>query len=398
MVYRTKWVAVWSDWRESLVPPPLRGLMRTRGIVVTALAFGFMYFPVTSLGAPDPTANVVQLRKDCAEGGVTKPNCFTSMISVTDWIKLTRRPSAVNPLLVEIGPGTFGRFTCRNGGYTTLRGSGRQNTVITNGEEFNNAFDAINCTQLDLSELSIVGTKNALHTMDWSGGGTSTWSNVDVVGNSYGWWDTGGIHFWFGSRITNKAGFSVSRAYQTTAGESWFFGSELKAEASTRESASDVTALGVNGGEVHVYGGVIRAVAPLGSVGTLGSFEGIKAIKASGSSAEVHIHGTGIDVISSAADEIAALFAENGARIHADGTAYNLATGPGGTVFRIINSGGHVHAPYTWQHIPDYPLRSITGADTTMEIVGSDINLLIYNSQCSGAGGPWYNVALRSCR
>jgi hypothetical protein len=195
------------------------------------------------------------------------------------------------------------------------------------------------------------------------------------------------------------ASASVANGYDASCDESWFFGTEIQADL------CDLNGYGPNGnflirasgqGEVHVYGSVVRvgATCPMG-VGTP-----IVAITAS-NGRNVHVHGTGIDVISTVPNNIVVLLANSGGTIHANASAYNLST-TSGTVTRISNSGGHIHAPYHWEHIPDPAtipnFTSVSGADMTTEVVGADINMLVYNNQCTGAGGPWYNVALRSCR
>jgi len=364
-----------------------------KGIVLSTMAFCTIALSAAVYADPDPTAGVVYLRTDCTEGGVTVANCVTTMSSLLNWINNTRHPSAANPLVVEIGPGTFKAFNCNGGGYTTLRGSGRQNTIITNGQAYGDAFQATNCTQIDVSELTILGTGTALHTMDWIGGGTSTWSNVDVSGNSYGWWDTGGTHYWFGCRFINKAGYGVSRAYETQ-GASWFFGSQIEADG----PAGNVMALGVFGsGEAHVYGGNVRALMPNGTAGAPGAETGIEAVYAGGTGAQVHLHGTGIDVISGAGNDIAALVAGSGAMIHANGSAYVLTTGTGGTVYRLINNGGDMRAPYVWQSSATPPnIGSITGADQVM-ITGTGNGhpgMVVYDDSCAS---KWYDIGAQAC-
>lgn len=345
---------------------------------------------IAAYAVPDPSASVVYLRTDCTVGGVSLVNCFTTMDSLVTWIDGTRHPSAANPLLVEIGPGTFARFSCSNGGYTTLRGSGREKTVITNGAEYNNAFSVSNCTQLELSDLTIKATSSALHSMDWIGGGTSTWSGVNIIGNAYGWYDGGGTHYWFNSRIVNKAGFGVSRCYLTS-GENWFFGSEITAEAAN----GTVDAVGFEvrtGGQVHVYGGVIRAVVSGASTGST-----VNAARAIGTGAEIHIHGTGIDVLSAPANNIVALIAASGTKIHANASAYNLSTGTGGTITRIVNNGGHVHAPYLWEEHPTPPnIVSVTGADQAVitQTANGHPSIVIYDASCTS---KWYNLGSQAC-
>jgi hypothetical protein len=62
--------------------------------------------------------------------------------------------------------------------------------------------------------------------------------------------------------------------------------------------------------------------------------------------------------------------------IHANGAAYNLHTGTGGTVTRIVkdtNSATHVHAPYVWEEHPNPPnILSANGADTAVTTSTAD--------------------------
>jgi hypothetical protein len=194
--------------------------------------------------------------------------------------------------------------------------------------------------------------------------------------------------------------FGAAVGYKAACDESWFFGSEISETASTYLNGNGLVALGVSGqAEAHVYGSAIRAISDVTATGN----GPIVAVNASNGGI-VHIHGTGIDVISSVPNNLVALNAATGGLIHANESSYNLST-PSGTVTRIkkdTNINTHVHAPYLWEHIPDPTtipnFTSVTGADTTTEVVGADINMLVYNSQCTGSGGPWYNVALRTCR
>ena len=73
--------------------------------------------------AADPNADVVYLRKDCSmpvtdvdvlgyPGTGVLRNCFTDSKELTDWIGITRNPSASSPLLVDIGPGEHGQIAC----------------------------------------------------------------------------------------------------------------------------------------------------------------------------------------------------------------------------------------------------------------------------------------------
>jgi hypothetical protein len=115
-------------------------------------------------------------------------------------------------------------------------------------------------------------------------------------------------------------------------------------------------------------------------------------------SGKIHIHGTGIDVISQSANNIVALAASNGGTIHANAAAYSLKTGSGGTVTRISNNGGHVHAPYLWeQHANPPAILSENGADMAV-VTGTADNhphLVIYDTSCAG---KWFDTSTNACR
>ena len=143
---------------------------------------------------------------------------------------------------------------------------------------------------------------------------------------------------------------------------------------------------------MHVYGSVIRSLS--GSGITTSS-----AVAASASgTGKLHIHGTGIDVISTAANNIVALSASTGGEIHANVSSYNLTTGNGGTVTRISNTGGHVHAPYLWQEHPTPPsIISQDGADTAVvtSTTGGTPRFVIYSTACPS---KWFDVGSNACR
>lgn len=375
---------------------------------IFALALiGYLVFSSSVYAANDPNAAVIQLRDPnnggCLESGVTINNCFTDMASVNSWIN-TRLPNATTPLLVDIGPGTFAdNFKCVNKGYITLRGAGRQNTTIGPGTDVGAGMLLKNCTNLNVSSLRVIGTYGAIQ---WSGTGITKWTDVEVVGQGYGWYETFNSlfpcssqqtkHYWFSSRIEAQTFFGNVSAYPTACGENWFFGSELISSATSGWNI--VFPIWVSApGEAHIYGSVLRAIVTGAGQNTPAS--SVAAAYAQGG--QIHIHGTGIDVISQIAAPIVALKADTGGMIHANGAAYNLSTGTGGTVTRIANNGGHVHAPYVWEHIPD-PVTtpnytSVTGTDMTT-ILASDghPHLVIYDTSCTSS--RWYDTVDKACR
>ena len=347
----------------------------------------------------DTGAAVVKLRHvnqgGCNEGGVPLNNCFSDLASLNSWIS-TRAPSSSNPLLVEIGPGIFGgTFTCSSLGNITLRGSGRTNTTIGSaGAAFTAGMTLTNCTNLNVSSLKVVGTYGAIQ---WTGTGTTTWTDVDVVGQGRGWYETDGNcaqtqtkHYWFSSRIEAQPLFSLVIPYNAYCGESWFFGSELLSSATSNwGSVHPIVAIGK--GEAHIYGSVLR---------TLVTGTGNATVNAAYASngGHIHIHGTGIDIISNVAVSIAALRADTGGVIHANGAAYNLKTA-GGTVTRIVkdlDTATHIHAPYLWEEHSNPPtIVSANGADMAVVTDANQPHLLIYSANCTS---KWFDTSTNTCR
>ena len=83
--------------------------------------------------------------------------------------------------------------------------------------------------------------------------------------------------------------------------------------------------------------------------------------------------------------------------IHANQAAYNL-DGKGGPVARIVNFGGHIHAPYFWEaHDAPPAITSVTGADTAVVTNNTDgrPHIVIYDSTCTS---KWYDTATKLCR
>lgn len=361
---------------------------------------GFLFFSSSVFAVIDNNASAVQLRTSCTEAGVALNNCFTTMNSLVTWISNTRQPSANNSLVVNIGPGIFGAFTCTNGGYTSLRGSGREATVIR-GVAFNMAINVSNCTGMEFSNLKVEGTRYGYIT--WSGGGTSVWNQVDVLGHARAWDEQScaavrGTHYWFGSRVASHDAFSINATYNASCDESWFFGSEIRSyndglydNDTINYAANTPMALNASGvGEIHVYGSVVRVDATRAQAvsGTM-----VAANVLSGG--KIHLHGTGIDVLSAANHKISVLVAASNGSIHANVSAYNLKSG--GIIERIANNGGHVHAPYLWEEHPTPPnILSQDGADVAVVTTpGGTPRMVIYSTACPS---KWFDVGANACR
>ncbi len=383
---------------------------------ISAIAFiGFLVFSSGVSAAIESNAPVVKLRDSsnggCMDAGAPINNCFDGLNAVTDlitWISGTRKPSVSSPLLVEVGSGTYPGFICSNWGYTTFRGAGRGRTTFTGVLDemgrFRNALKTNGCTELEFQHMTFSATGFLSAAVRWIGPGNSRWVNVELIGEGYGWYESGssatqcsdaiqgnsGKHYWFDSKImTTGTSPSLSRAYKDVCGsENWFFASELLAQATVPQEA--IYALEQTGiSDTHFYGSVIRVTT---SVPTT-------AIAIFASAGDVHVHGTGIDVISTAlGSSVTAISASNGAMIHASGVGYNLKAGSDTeTVTRITNNGGHVHAPYLWEHVPASPLESLSGADMTT-VIASDghPHLVIYDKSCISS--KWYDTVDKACR
>ena len=417
--------------------------MKPARLLSLAMCFGAAISSQAALAVIDPGATVVKLRTSCSEGGVTLNNCFTSMSGTSglqNWVDNVRTGATNNtsgPLDVEIGPGTFGGFTC-NKNNISLKGSGPAQTILLRrhlGSASRYGIESNGCSNFNVQDLTVNG--NVAIAIAWNGGGSSQWTNVTVESQSSAWAEVPGntsdkgcqtikkesdrsVHYWFNSRLRG-----MGLTYIAVCSENWFFGSEIMATSGGTVGTS-VAALMVNTTfgantfgattsvrpEVHVYGSVIRVKADPGFTyptpntgGNTGS--GLMAV-AAGRNADVHIHGTGIDLIGNELpNDIAALAAWDGGTIHANEAAYNLKTGAGGAVTRILmdtNLSTAVHAPYLWgqyptpQH-PSLPnITSVTGADTAVITSTSDghPHLVIYDKTCT-TQTKWYDTVDKVC-
>lgn len=388
--------------------PTLRvgGSMKSLRIFPAVALIGCLAFSHNISAAIDPAAAVVLLRTSCNDGaGGTLNNCFTSSDTLIDWVWNTRNPSATAPLLVEIGPGAFDTLGCAGKGFVTFRGAGRGQTIIT-GSAFGSAFTA--CNQLAFEHLTISGSSIGVA---WSGGGSSSWTDVEILGSFAAWYDSGnsggngipcpgreGTHKFFGSTLkaTGTAGASSGGAravFLNICGKNWLFGSEIVLDATT----TGAPALGIRsrgtGNEVHLYGSNLRLFSGDGSA--LPSITAIQSVDG----AEVHVHGTGIDVIASKPIDVTAITVGSGGVVHASESAYVLKTAAGGNKTRISNNGGHVYAPYLWPS--DVTPPSITSQDgsdmAVVTVVGgtpTPPRFIVYSTACTS---KWFDVGANTC-
>lgn len=201
-------------------------------------------------------------------------------------------------------------------------------------------------------------------------------------------------------------GYGSATGYDAACDESWFYGSEVTARV-FGTSISGLTAVQARGtGEIHLHGSSLRSI----NLGTGVSSGNAHSAAYAANGGRIHIHGTGIDVISETDSAIVGLNAESGGLIHANESAYVMQTGANGTRTRILNNGGEIRAPYLWEQAatpPDIEAVNADGADMAVQTgcaasgcqsSGTETHLLIYNSSCGGAGGPWFDVVTGSCR
>lgn len=384
-----------------------------RFVLFACYCYAILSAPTVLATQIDADAAVVQLRSSCQEGGTDLNNCFTTMPVLMDWMQTTRIPSATNPLLVKVGPGTFGSFECQSGYYVTLRGSGKQSTFI--GDDTFYGMNLADDCSLNVQDLT-VKTAFPLGGIAFTGygNGITTWTNVDVISITYGWTESCAAgssntakHYWFNSRIVTSTDLAngQARAYSSCS-QNWFFESEITAIASS-PGTREAVALILDGSETHVYGSVIRAIAnagitlpPAGPGGTPKAVTGLVAVSSSGG--ETHMHGTSIDVLSTEGNQIIALLGRSGfgGMIHADETVYHMNTGTGGTMSRIASEAGsngtHIHAPYLTQNIPNPPVNSSNGVDRAI-IISPDghPHLTIYSSTCPT--NNWFDATAKKC-
>lgn len=366
------------------------------GALAALLVTGFQFNAATA--AIDNDAAVVELRTSCVADGVALGNCFTDLPTLNAWVWNTRHPSAVAPLLIDIGPGTFtGQFACANSGYVSMRGAGQNATILEYGSF---PIRADNCTNMSFSDLTVRNTQT-LFGVWWFGGGKTVWENVHLDMIGYAWAEgagtgcqwTPGEHYWIDSRITARpvSGGSIT-AYYATCDVSWFIGSEVAAIVdSSYTGPMSVQTVRAPGGEIHFYGSVIRSI----------SESGTNIINQSAvfgrDGGQVHIHGTGIDVISADGNDIKALEVQTGAGIHANQASYVMKTGSGGSKSRIVNNGGTVRAPYLWEEGTPPDISSANGADmvVTTDNADNQPHLVLYSDNCPG---KWFDTVTGACR
>lgn len=385
-------------------------LLLTLPVVPLAMLAAPAALATNNLPPVGPFPDVVYLRQNCG----MMQNCATTMDELLTWTYNTRLPSASFPLLIDIGTGSFGGFTCNASGYITLRGAGRHNTVLGSTIVGLNLAGP-GCTRLAFQDLSIVSTGNGF---EWWGGGSASYSNIEITGGSFAWWDysgNGSQHYWWNSVLNGKG----SATFQTYGAMHRFYGGEVNLDAvATDYAAVHVNSAGGVPGEIQMYGSAIRARANPGA--TVGTLTGVKV----DFSQTFHLHGGSIGVNASAAGDanvnVVGIRSQydpttgDGATVHVLESAYALTGKGSGTVKRIVGAapGSPTQVPFLWSNGPNAPpiTASQKGADMYVETDcssakcsgattadGTETHLMIYNPSCA-TDGPWFDVVTGRCR
>ena len=409
-------------------------------IFITSFALLFSVSPAWAINNAPADAAVVNLRTNCTEGGVEVTNCFTTMDDVNNWLVNVRQAGPANPTLVQIGPGTFGKWSCTSGN-VTLRGAGRDQTILKVVDSADPGITISgNCTNLNVQDLTVDGGQSVVY------GGVrllrldaiTAWTNVEIIGSRYAWLEDSlggcqshaGRHSFFGVRITAIGGGigSTTIAYWATCATSWFWGSEITA-STVAGSTYHARALMAIEAEVHLYGSNVRMLLP--SNVTAVPFSGVQSgtvLMAATSGSAIHIHGTGLDVVHAGAGTADMLYADATSHFHANESGFNIHVTGTGKVNRVAGPGS-VESPYIWGAGTVPPLStsssgvqtlaSRNGMDSYMETdcplsstadcsagaglpVGSQYpRMMVYRKECTGTAanqGPWFDTVKRACR
>lgn len=406
-----------------LLPRSGRVALRLLMTAIVALAVAL---PAPALGAVDPDAEIIELRTSCTVGGNAIDDCFTTMSTVLSWISDTRQPTKSTPLLVRIGPGSFGPYSCTNSGWISLQGAGREHTIV--GAGATHGATVANCQDLGFSDLTVRGDEIGV---TFNGNSSSTWNNADLIGGKtsgesaqpvYAWLDGFGsqLHYLFGTRLIAEASHKRVAAASSGFAEVWFYGGDVVVRG-TPNTPAEVEAYAaatlVYQADWRFFGTTIRAVlgdathmkVVLPISGIPSGFGGIFAV----GGAKVHLHGSIVSVDASGADPLTnydalGIGSFNAGMVHTPGTAFVVKAAGSGQVVRV--TGQNVQSPFLWQAGTEPPvagLDSLVGQDLYVETdcnatscsIGSnrtDPHLMIYKPDCTNS--PWFDVVRGVCR
>ncbi len=418
-------------------------------------------FTTTSaLGQLCSNADHVSVKADCS--GATGV-CFEDISLVDDWLwdqaddtNRCSAPAADDRVLVEIGPGDFAEatvlyssvVTCpdsggERNGYVTFRGAGADQTIVRDSgiTPVGSAMRFQQCTDIVVENMTLRSDNGS--GLFWYGGGKSRWTNVDVVGQQFGWYDGGlagscatlgnGLHYWFSSRIQ-----SSRVAYKASCDESWFYGTDLVVKVGATNQSPLAAAVVFNDGDMRLFGSSLRFDTSDADPSIAHSLYGVRVGTTDANQADgngtFHMHGGIINVSAPSIlnAQLTALEVNRNSGGGATGTAfghvvetaYTMNKNPTNTaiVSRTVALPAStvplgIQSPYQWPAatVPpaDGDLVSITGYDQYIEIDCQEDglcdqafpteqrpHLMIYDDTCatSSAASPWRNTVTQNCR
>ena len=397
---------------------------------------------------------VIQVRTDC--GGEVAPSCYTSLETLAAgpgadlWREdpsspIPGRPGAACPVVIDIGPGTFGQFQCPSGnGHVTLRGSGRTQTILKADYV---PVSVVSCEPLFFEDLGVEGKVAVL----FQGESSGHWTNVEIVADStasvsIGYWEqcAPGVAIdqeFVDSRIRATGGPSGTAAGIASAcGSIRFEGGEILLDLDDATNPTIGSAAAIEVGptsSVEVVQSAVRArmsayvPTPNDNSPAPNELVGVSVARGctSGCSASFQMSGGIINTsviaplgASDAPVDAAALVLGPGSALGAPGAAYIVRASTGGTApgvpTRLRFEGGNGLATYLWQagdKPPQAPtetnlLRSEDWQDSYVEIdctpcgvcddagtPGDQTHLMIYQETVCPAE-KWLNAVTGDCR
>jgi hypothetical protein len=395
--------------------------------------------------APDPTPDLAAtaffLEQDCGPAGSEQQNCFETTGSLQLHIQEIRASDPITPLLVKIGGGTFDGLQCFGWGHATFIGSGRKATTLVG---LYAAAVFFNCTEIEFQDMTLGPN---LVSVAWRGGGTSVWTNVDLIGRRSAWYDECddptpiGEHFFFGSRMLAQpqgpeflGDDPDVTVFYSDCGLSWIYGSEIAIVPRSDNLPPNVKQWqGVNvnrRGDVRLFGSSIRMkTAPVSANADGSNVQGVvvgdRAFLPFGvggtetADGSFHMHGGIISVDASSLPSASAFgirLKEGGTALaHTPGTAHSILPSATGSAARL---DGFALSPFLWQAGPRPPfaateanvISSEDGQDLFVETdcsPGGDCSgsasdpephLMIYAEGKCGTANPWFDVVTAACR
>lgn len=401
---------------------------------------GSFIFSQQAFSALDPSAESIKLLINCGN----ETNCTTSTTELIDWVN-TSRTNKNKPVAVKIGPGTFSMptqgFFCHQSNNVSYSGSGRNITVLTgggpssiDGNIHNTVLNIKDCNNLSFDNMSIeadtwsntasTGSQTAIGWDETPVGSNkrntkSNWSNIDIKAGANGWYDNGGLHFFYGSSIQtqSKSTQDSTAAYYSQGGETWFYGGDIVTIHNSAAPFLVITGVLMNTGDMRIFGSSVRVIAKpnAGPVNPSIGFGGFLAI----SGGAIHMHG-GILAVQArdmtTDQEVYSVATSSsfgaGGFIHTPGTAFTLSPGQNGIAYRIRPNGSEsAESPFLWPSGKTLPeLQSKTGADIFVETDCDNTgncdtpsgpthpHIMVYDLTCTSASGPWFDTTRGVCR